>query len=281
MLRRLLLLCLLPLPALADGGFAAFEKASEPVLNDPHDLAMGPDGMLYVADKFNNRIAVMDPDTLELLWSFDAVLPGVHDIDFGPDGRAYVSTTGTSSVDVFEIDGQSAERVVSYGGVSRTEGVLAHSNGRIYAMASSTGRLLLIEDNTVKDMYQATPGAHDVAEAPDGTIWIADNFARRLIQIDADLKLLKILDDPAFGFVGPRYLDVDDFGNLVVADQDAHRILLIDPKAERLLGTLGDGTPGIGPGKFDDPEGALVLGSEYYFADSDNNRIVKYTVVTN
>ena len=47
--------------------FAAFDLASEAVLNDPHDLAFGPDGRLYVADKFANRIAVFDPETLELI----------------------------------------------------------------------------------------------------------------------------------------------------------------------------------------------------------------------
>ena len=84
-----------------------------------------------------------------------------------------------------------------------------------------------------------------------------------------------------YGLVGARYLAVDDFGRLVVADQDAHRILLIDPVTGDLVGTLGDGIPGMGPYKFDDPEGAAVRGSTYYFADSDNNRVVRYVVVMN
>ena len=60
-------------PALAQdapGPFASFDTASEAVLADPHDLAIGPDGRLYVADKFANRVAVFDPDTLELLETF-------------------------------------------------------------------------------------------------------------------------------------------------------------------------------------------------------------------
>ena len=54
-------------PALAQdtpGPFARFELASEPVLADPHDLAIGPDGRLYVADKFGARIAVFEPEPL-------------------------------------------------------------------------------------------------------------------------------------------------------------------------------------------------------------------------
>ncbi len=268
-----------------DAPFAAFDLASAPVLNDPHDLEIGPDGRLYVADKFGDRIAVMDADTLELLWTFgDGGLPGAHDISFGPDGLAYVAVTGLSRIDVFEIEGETATRVATLGPVSRTEGVLAHSNGRVYAMASGSGDLIAFEKNAAVAGVGGLFGAHDVAQAPDGSIWVADFQARRLVNFDADLQLLRVLDHPKFGFVGPRYLDVDDFGNLVIADQDAHRVLLIDPNGPdggTLLGVLGDGMPGTGAGKFDDPEGAEVFGGRYYFADSDNNRIVRYSVVLN
>ncbi len=268
-----------------DAPFASFDLASEPVLNDPHDIEIGPDGHLYVADKFGHRIAVMDAETLELLWTFgDGTLSSVHDISFGPDGLAYVAVSGASRVDVFEIEGESATRVASIGAVSRTEGVLAHSNGRVYAMASGTGEVIAFEKNTAVAGAGGMFGAHDVAEAPDGSIWIADNQGRRLVNLDQDLKYIRQISAPKFGFVGPRYLDVDDFGRLIVADQDAHRVLLIDPNGAEggtLLGVLGDGSPGLGQGKFDDPEGAEEFGGRYYFADSDNNRIVRYSVVLN
>lgn len=268
-----------------DAPFATFDLASEAVLNDPHDVEVGPDGMLYIADKFGDRIVVMDPETLEVLWTFgDGALPGVHDISFGPDGHAYISVTGLSRVDVFELGDGSATLLRSISGVSRTEGVLAHSNGRVYAMASGTGNIIGFEGETPVVAGQGLFGAHDVAEAPDGTIWVADNQGRRLVHLDTELQLIKILNHPKFGFLGPRYLDIDEFGQLVVADQDAHRVLLIDPNGPdggTLIGVLGDGSPGIGPGKFDDPEGALVHQGRYFISDSDNNRIVRYSVVLN
>ena len=84
-----------------------------------------------------------------------------------------------------------------------------------------------------------------------------------------------------YGFRGPRYLDIDVDGQLIVADQDAHRVLLIDPMSGDLRGVIGTGLPGEGPNLFDDPEGVAVRGAEFFFADSDNNRIVKYVVVLN
>jgi DNA-binding beta-propeller fold protein YncE len=267
------------------GPFASFDRASAEVLNDPHDLAIGPDGRLYVADKFGSRIAVMDAETLELVEIRDeGKLPGVHDISFGPDGRAAIAVTGLDVVLVFERYGNVASEPVLALPASRTEGALAHSNGRIYAMAGGSGMLIAYENGKIVALAAGHFGAHDVAEAPDGSIWVADNFNKRLVKYSPELKLEQLIDDPKFGFVGPRYLDVDDFGRLIVADQDAHRVLMIDPNGEEggsLVGVIGTGSPGKGPNLLDDPEGVAVHGNRYYFSDSDNNRIVRYKVVTN
>ncbi len=265
--------------------FAAFDLASEPILNDPHDLTFGPDGRLYVADKFGARIAVFDPDTLVLETILgEGMFPGIHDISFAPDGLAYVSITGLDRMDAVRIDGEELTTVLQFPGLSRTEGALAHSNGKVYGMATGYGQLVMFEGGEAKGAVGGMGGAHDVAEAPDGTIWVANTMQANLVQLSPELEVLEVLNDPEFGFRGPRYLDVDEFGRLIVADQDAHRILMIDPLAPvgaRLVGVLGDGSPGIGPGKFDDPEGVAVRGNSYYFSDSDNNRIVRYTVLTN
>lgn len=266
----------------APAPFATFHSASEAILNDPHDLAFGPDGRLHVADKFGSRIAVLDPETLELVDSYgDGLLPNVHDISFGPDGKAYVAVTGLNSVAVFAYSDGAATGEGVLGTFPRTEGALAHSNGRLYVMASGSGDLIAVDGDEIVAMASGMPGAHDVEEAPDGSIWVADNFGRRLVRFSPDLEQLQVIDGLHYGFVGPRYLSVDPFGQLVVADQDAHRVLLIDPVGDRLLGVIGSGEPGLGPNLLDDPEGVASREGEYFFSDSDNNRIVKYVVVLN
>lgn len=263
--------------------FAVFDLASEPVLNDPHDLAIGPDGHLYVADKFGNRIAVFNAQTLELVEMLgEGNLPSVHDISFGQNGRVAIAVTGASVVAVYSDVGDAGEQPDEVLAAPRTEGVLIHSNGNIYAMASGAGVVLAYENGQIVNAAEGHPGAHDIAEDLQGNIWVADSSFHRLVKYSADLKLLQVIDHSRFGFLGPRYLDVDDFGRLVVADQDAHRILLIDPEGAdggTLLGVLGDGIAGLGPNKFDDPEGVAVKGNHYYIADSDNNRIVRYSIV--
>lgn len=265
--------------------FAAFDKAGPAELNDPHDVAIGPDGRLYVADKFGSRIAVLDPDTLELVEVIlEGRLPGVHDISFGPGGMAAVAVTGLGAVMVFDKLEGAEPQPIAVLAAPRTEGALLHTNGTVYAMASGAGTLIAYRDGEAVAMVGGHYGAHDVAEDRDGNIWLADNFNRRLVKYAPDLTLLQTLDHQKYAFLGPRYLDTDAFGRLVVADQDGHRILMIDPDGPEggtLIGVLGTGIPGKGPNVFDDPEGVAIDGSHYYIADSDNNRIVRYTIVVN
>ncbi len=289
MLRLFFLTIFLALPAnaqnAAPGPFASFDLASEPILGDPHDLAIGPDGRLYVADKLNSRIAVFDAETLELVESLgEGFLPGVRDVSFGPNGEVALAVSGASAVAIYEsLDVLGAPPDI---GVSapNTEGALYHSSGHVFAMASGIGVLAKFDDLKFVGAAEGHFGAHDVAEGPDGSIWVADNGQRRLVRYSPELEQLQIVNAAKFGFRGPRYLDVTDAGHLVVADQESHRILLIDPEGPdggTLLGVLGDGSPGMGANKFDDPEGVAVDGNRYFISDSDNNRIVRYSVVLN
>ena len=271
--------------AAQDRPFASFDLAGPSVLGDPHDLAIGPDGRVYVADKLKARIAVLDPETLELVETIgDGRLPQVRDVSFDPDGRAAVAVTGLGAVLVFGSleDGMAQPSAIL--AAPRSEGALLHTNGRVYAMASGTGTLLAYDGAAVVARADGHVGAHDVAEGMEGDVWVADNRNLRLVRYAQDLTELQVIDHARFGFRGPRYMDVDPFGRLVVADQESHRILLIDPSGPdggSLLGVLGNGTPGSGPNLFDDPEGVAISGNRFYISDSDNNRVVRYSVILN
>lgn len=275
------------LPATAQDAppFASFDLASEPFLNDPHDLDMGPDGRIYVADKFGNRIVVLDPETLEEVEVIGAgMFPGVHDVSFGPDGSVAVAVTAASYVFLYDNIAKMNAKPTRIVAAPRTEGALMHSNGRVYAMASGIGAVGVFEGDEIVAGAEGHFGAHDIAEAPDGSVWVADNNASKLVRYSADMQHLQTIDHAKFGLIGPRYLDVTEFGYLVVADQDAHRVLMIDPNGPdggTLIGVLGSGTPGLGPNLFDDPEGVLVDGTRFYISDSDNNRVVRYSIVMN
>lgn len=56
-----------------------------------------------------------------------------------------------------------------------------------------------------------------------------------------------------------RHLDVDPGGQLIVADQDASRVLKIDPISREVLGIIGTGLPSKGPNQLDDPDFGLSI----------------------
>jgi sugar lactone lactonase YvrE len=261
--------------------FATFDKASDAVLSDPHDLVIGPDNRLYVADKFADRIAILDRDTLEVIGSFgDGEISNPHDVDFDAAGRAIIADTGNNRIAIYDLSSGTAKSAGSLIGVARPEGAVAHPNGRIYVTASGFGSITAFENGASVANAGGLSGAHDVAVDSAGNLWVADTGNRRIVKYSPDLEVLKILDGPQYGWSGPRYLDVDPLDRIIVADQDAHRIVMIDSDGA-LVGALGNGLPGEGPNRFDDPEGVAISGSTYFFSDSDNNRIVRYRVVMN
>jgi streptogramin lyase len=280
------LAAMLATPVLAQqpAPFAAFDGASEAFLSDPHDLTIGPDGRLYVADKLAGRVAILDPETLALVGEFGGgALAGVRDVSFTPDGLAVVAATGLGQVLVFDL-GQDPPALVRALSAPGTEGALAPSNGRIYAMVGGACAVVGFEGDAAAAIQRAPCGGHDLAEGPDGSIWVPDLSGGRVLRYDPDLALIGWVGGPEAGLIGPRYLTVDAAGRLAVADQDGHRIVLIDPEIGlhgKVVGALGTGAPGMGPGLFDDPEGAASGGARYWFSDSDNNRVVRYAIVVN
>ncbi len=91
-----------------------------------------------------------------------------------------------------------------------------------------------------------------------------------------DLKTIKTLGGPAYDFSGPRYLDFDKAGRVYVADKYNHQIKILATDGALLL-TLGRGEQGAGA--FDRPEGVVVRGSDVWFSDTYNDRIVRYRIV--
>ncbi len=61
----------------------------------------------------------------------------------------------------------------------------------------------------------------------------------------------------------------------MIADKYTHSVKVIAEDGE-LLGVIGGDGPGKGPGRFRTPEGVELSGNTAWFADSGNDRIVKY-----
>jgi len=258
---------------------AIFVQASQPILSNPHDLKLSPDGRyLFVADVGNNRIAILDPETLAMIGTFgEDHQSGTHDIDFDASGQAYVASTHNNRVIVYTWNGKEARQVNELTTRIRgPEGVLAHPNGRIYVAGAWSNNVVVFDNGVVIDELDGLSAPHDIELAANGSdIWVADAGNDRILLLSEDLVVKRELNRDSYRFDGVRYMDLLDDRSLVAADKNNHQIKFIAPDGKLSL-VLGDGRPGLGPGKFRTPEGVEVRGTDLWLSDSGNDRVVRY-----
>jgi DNA-binding beta-propeller fold protein YncE len=255
------------------------QAASAADYDTPHDIVLAPDGhTLYVADNGNHRIAVLDPATLRQRGSFgQGEVREPHDVAFDRDGRLLVADTGNSRIAIYEVSGDGGRLVGELRGrIRRPEGVAAHPDGRIFATGAATGNLVVYRDGEIVGEAGGFSAPHDVAFDRQGRAWIADAGNHRMVRVDGQLEVDRVLDGETYAFAGPRYQDFDDAGRMFVADKYNHAIKVIDPDGT-LLQVLG-GERGLGEGRFYQPEGVEIRGDAVWFADTYNDRIVRYRV---
>lgn len=252
--------------------------ASTVSLSNPHDLKLSPDGKsLFVSDVGNNRVAILDPETLELKGEFGADhQSGTHDVDFDSDGRVYVADTHNNRVTIYEMDKLKAKLVGELSaGVRGPEGVLVHPNGRIYVAGAWSGNLVAYEAGKVVKELKGLSSPHDVELTPEGDIWLADAGNDRMLLLSPDLEIKRELKGKPYNFNGVRYQDIRKDGTLIAADKNSHQVKIIAPDG-RLVLVMGTGKPGKGENLFRTPEGVELRGDIVWISDSGNNRIVKY-----
>jgi len=257
-----------------------FVAASTAELDNPHDLKLSSDGKyLFVSDVGHDRIAVLDPATLDFITEFGSDhQSGTHDIDFDANGRAYVADTHNNRVTIYEMNGSTATLVGELNERIRgPEGVLAHPNGRIYVAGAWSGNVVAYEDGKVVAELKGLSSPHDLERTPDDRIWLANAGNDWMLLLSPDLEIEQELKGAPYNFDGVRYQDVLLDGTLILADKNNHQVKIVGPDGQLLL-VVGTGRAGKGPGKFTMPEGIEVNGDTLWISDSGNDRVVKYKI---
>ncbi len=246
----------------------------------PHDIVLHPNNQwLYVADVGNDRIAVLDAESLDELGAFaqsEVVQP--HDVVFDHNGRLLVADTGNSRIAIFELHGFDGTLVGSVEEhLSRPEGVMVTKGGLILATGAGSNNLVVYQDKEIVAEVDGFSAPHDVELDQDGNIWIADAGNDRMVRLNQKLQIERILSGDDYNFNGPRYMDFDSAGRLYVADKYSNQIKIIDAQGD-LVGILGEKQEGKGEGVFNRPEGVEIRNHDLWFSDTYNNRIVRYRV---
>jgi DNA-binding beta-propeller fold protein YncE len=252
-----------------DGG-----PATRAQFNGPHSLAVGPGGIVYVADTFNSRVRAFDPKTGDI-----TAFAGTGERGFAGDGGpAEKAKFGNVYCLAFD-----AKRENLY--------VADLDNRRIRAIDMKTRGVRTVTGNGTKgvpaDGANATAAPlldpRAVAVGPDGRVFILERggHALRVVAPDGKIATVAGTGKPGASLTqmnGPKHLCIEPRGDdyaVLIADTENHRVLrLINGKLELVAGT---GKKGSSLTELAQPHGVAVRPKtgEIYIADSSNNRILK------
>ena len=238
------------------GSFAAApDGGSAPpgTFNEPWDVAVGPDGSVYVADTWNHRVQRFTAEG-EYLTSFGSFgQTGEPTAFWGPralaidgDGRLFVSDTGNKRISIFDAEGNPIGQFGGFGlqlgGLDEPVGIDVDAQGRVYVADTWNQRIQVFEELGEGDFVA-------VAEWPvDG--WLGQSLENK------------------------PYLGVGENGDVCVSDPEGYRILCFDSEGEF---TMGWGSFGGGDAQFGLPVGlAFTDAGVIWVADGANDRVMRF-----
>jgi len=221
---------------------------------EPWDVAVAPDGTIYVADTWNHRIQRLDAEgnTISVWGLFGQYGPeevvgqsafyGPRGIVIGPGDRVYVADTGNKRVQVFEPDGQFA---FQWGGGGVLDGYLDEPVG--------------------------------ISIGPNGVVYVADTWNRRVQVFDKNGTYLRQWAIAGWDTGLPDekpYLAVDVNGYVYVTDPGHYRVLVFDGLGNYVLSF---GQYGLDERSFALPTGiAVAEDGTIYVVDSHGSRVLVF-----
>ncbi len=243
------------------------EAGQERGFNEPWDVAIAPNGDIYVADTWNHRIQKLNPEGEPVTaWGlFGQYSPEDGEIGqsafYGPRGIAinsidessyvYVTDTGNKRVQVFDLDGEFA---FQWGGGGVAEGYLDEPVGIAFSRSDGQSHIMYVAD-TWNQRVQAFDPQGDFLHQ-----WPIEGW-------DAGIPEEK------------PYLAVDAEGRVYVTDPGYYRVLVFDSTGNYLLSF---GQYGTDERSFKLPQGiAVSKDGSIYVTDAHNHRVLIFAPLSN
>lgn len=194
----------------------------------------GVSGALFVAGKFENRLAKVDLATGEQVVSVESCA-NPHELASSPDDR-YVALAcyGGTTVDIFRTSDLGRITSIDLGENARPHGIIWHANGDLFATAEGRQSIFWIRDPLSKaetvEYGTGKRGTHMVAVAPSANhAWTTDLGSKTVTRVD-----LKTRRAPLSVEVGeePEGIALSPDGKtLWVSARGSDKAFALDPQA--------------------------------------------------
>lgn len=260
--------------------------AAECEFNGMHDLAVAPDGSVFLADTFNNQIHRYDPKTKTV-----AVFAGNGKKGFAGDGGKAADAEFSQTICIALTPNGKTLYVADIG--NKRVRAIDVAAGTVSTVAG-TGKAGVPKDGEpAKDQPLVDPRA--ITADAKGNLYILERGGHALRVVDKDGKIRTVAGTGKAGkggdggpalqaaMNGPKYAAIDKDGSVLIADTENHQIRRYVPGTETMVLVAGTGKAGkafdTDPSKLElaRPHGVSVhpKSGDIYIADSDNGRIVK------
>jgi sugar lactone lactonase YvrE len=267
-----------------DGGDG--DGARKAQFNGPHSLAVTPDGDIYLADTWNNRVRKIDAKT-GVISTFAGTGQKGFAGDGGPAAKAQFGGIYCVARD------PKGERLYLADLDNRRIRAVDLRSGTVNTVAGNGQRGVPEDGADARSAPLVDPRA--VAVDAAGNVYILERGGHALRVVDPKGKVRTVAGTGKAGsggdggdarqatLNGPKHLCIDRDGNVVIADTENHLIRKYLPKESKIVrvaGTGKKGTAGVGgppeQAELYQPHGVYVHPSGViYIADSSNNRVLR------
>ncbi len=260
-------------------------------LNSPERMALGPDGLIYVADTNNHRIQVFDSEgNLVKIWgqygNLDGEMKKPRAVAIGSDGTVYVSDNGNKRILKFDKNGNQLEKFGDKKTVSSNiTGIAVDAKGNIYTVDTDKHRIVVFNQkgDILKTIGKKGKGEGVMMEDPSdiaidqvGNIYVVDASNNRVKKFVANGNFSMVIGSE-MELKEPTGLGLATNGNIYLADKGRKRIFVYDSTG-RLIAVWGRKRDKND--QFDEPTDVAIDGAgNVYILDVNlKNKISKFRV---
>ena len=251
-----------------DGG-----PAAEAGLHEPHCLAILP-GKLFIADTHNHRIRVIDLETGVI-----DTLAGTGERARSPEGAAGKAAHLSGPFAVDARDG----RLYVADLLNRRVAQIDAASGAVHTLAGNGEKGVPQHGAKASEAPLVDPRAAAIDRRGNVYVLERQGNALRVVDPQGEIRTLIGPDHPEIQLAGPKHLAIDLDGDVIIADDQNHRILEYNPDGGKwavLAGTGAEGDAFVPDNplatELRRPHGVTVHPSgDVYISDSNNGRVLR------